>query len=154
MTDADRLATELDAVFSGEPWHADALRPILAHITAGQAAWRPEAAVHNTIELVAHLVLWKRVVLARLDGDPVGDANDRDWPAEAAPIAWTGALAGLDAAHLALVTRIRSLTNAELDAIVPGKSTPVRQMVHGAIYHDIYHAGQIRLLQRMHEENG
>ncbi|HET9066532.1 MAG TPA: DinB family protein [Gemmatimonadales bacterium] len=154
MSDADQLAAELQAVFSGEPWHADALMAILAGISATQAGWRPRAGVHCILELVEHLTLWKHVVRARVDGDPMADANDRDWPTTAAQAEWSEALDRLVAAHHALVGRIRSLTDAELDALVPGRSIAMRQMLHGVIYHDVYHAGQIRLLQRMHEEAG
>lgn len=86
MTDSNRLAQELDAVFSGEPWPACKAR--------------------------------------------------------------------LEEAHRALVVRVGSLTQRELAAIVPGQSIAVREMIRGAIQHDVYHAGQLRLLQRLHEEVG
>jgi len=154
MSDADQLARELDTVFSGEPWHADALLPIVAGVSRAQAVWRPAARVHSILELVEHLTFWKQVVRARVDGDPSADANDRDWPTTAAEVEWSGSVERLAAAHHALVVRIRALTDADLDALVPGRSISMRQMLHGVICHDVYHAGQIRVLQRMHEEAG
>ena len=43
---------------------------------------------------------------------------------------------------------VRKLPEAKLDEIAPGKDHSLYVMLHGAIQHDLYHAGQIAVLKK------
>lgn len=152
MREAERLAEELESVFDGSPWHADALMPILNNVGTRERKWTPSPGMHSITGLVTHLSFWKRTAVKRMNGEPCLDANDIDWDVATESSRWSVALAELVAAHQEVIARVRSLSARELSAVVTGGGTTVRSMVIGLGYHDVYHAGQIRLLQRLHAE--
>lgn len=138
-------------------WHGPNLRAALRGVDAASAWRRPAGQTHSIWELTLHAAFWLHTVARRLSGDETRFARPgHDWPLPPA----TEALA-VDAAWRAdlklLATSQRRLLDvlAELDPRglhVP--SGPKRQtpavMLRGAACHNLYHAGQIRLLRRLH----
>ena len=73
---------------------------------------------------------------------PQGRPVERDWAADRAL---------LDRWHERLIAAIAALAAGDL-AVRPGKSERTRwDLITGAAAHDLYHAGQVRLLRRMME---
>ena len=156
MTERDRIREQLDRSFTGPGWHGPSVHEALAGVTAEQAAARPIASAHTIWEMVLHVASWKRIVRLRLAGESprVEDSDARDWPpvAGAGEAAWRAALAALEAAHRELIEAVARLADDRLDDLleqqpVAGHSTIYVQL-HGLALHDVYHAGQIMILQR------
>jgi uncharacterized damage-inducible protein DinB len=100
-------------------------------------------------ELLVHMAHWKDVVRRRLEGDPVADANEGDWPAiPDGSVTFAELRLRLDAAQARLLERVAALTDAELDAPVAGNDLTREAIVHGVLEHDVYHTGQLALLVR------
>lgn len=159
------LLDSLDEAFDKKSWHGPNLRGALRGMTAAQAAWRPAEDRHNIWELTLHAAYWKYVVWRKIlrekrgsfvlagsnffERPERGSAAAESTAAEsvvpgsaAAEAAWTRDIAILKAEHRKLRDTVAKL---------PARAFTPRlcHLIRGAAAHDLYHAGQIRLLRRM-----
>ncbi len=141
----------LDEAYSKKTWHGPNLSQALKGVTAKQAAWRPAPARHNIWEETLHAAYWKYAVRRRLEGGKRGSfvlkgSNffARPEKGKATEAAWRADRAILKNEHRALVETIRKILKS------PCAKTHLR-MMYGIAFHDVYHAGQIRLLRRLQE---
>lgn len=151
MSDEKMLFALLDEGYSRKTWHGPNLRQSLKGVTATQAAWRPGAGRHNIWELTLHAAYWKYAVRRRLEGGKRGSfvlqgSNffARPEKGKATEAAWRADRAILENEHRAMVQAIRQF----LESSAPGKRL---RILYGVAFHDVYHAGQIRLLRRLQE---
>jgi hypothetical protein len=144
------LLVLLDEAFDKKSWHGPNLRSAIRGVTADQAAWRPADHRHNVWELTLHAAYWKYVVRRRMLREKRGSfvlagSNFFERPVRGeAPSesAWKQDIAILEEEHRKLRQTIAELTAKSL--------TPTAcHLIRGAAAHDLYHAGQIRLLRRM-----
>jgi DinB superfamily len=139
----------LDEAFQKKTWHGPNLRQALTGVNAKQAAWRPAPGRHNIWEEALHAAYWKYAVRRRLESRKRGSfvlkgSNffTRPENGKATEAAWRGDRAILDNEHRALVQTIKKV----LKSPRARKHLP---MLYGVAFHDVYHAGQIRLLRRL-----
>jgi DinB family protein len=139
----------VDEAFDGPAWHGPALAPALRGVTAQQAVWRPAPGRHNIAEIVTHAAYWKHVVRRR-----VGGARDRfplrgrNWFARETVADWRDAVRLLVDEHRKLRATIAALPRTRLGRRVKAGQTAADN-VRGIAAHDVYHAGQIRLLRAL-----
>jgi hypothetical protein len=142
----------LDEAFDKKSWHGPNLRGSIRGVTAAQAAWRPAPGRHNIWELTLHAAYWKYVVRRRITGEKRGSfllegSNFFARPVEQSEAAWKRDIAILVAEHKTLQQAVARLS---LDSHQPGsKWRATLYLIRGAAAHDLYHAGQIRLLRRL-----
>lgn len=157
MTEILRILDQLEREHSGDPWHGSPMMAILDGIDAARAARRPISGGHSIWELVLHVTGWKREVASRLGGAPAGEPAAGDWPAVGDPTdaRWRAAVDDLGAAHRELIAAVKGLDESRL--LEPTKDPRNRPLgtgvsyyvlLHGAVQHDVYHAGQIALLKK------
>jgi hypothetical protein len=142
------LLDNLDEAFDAKAWHGPNLRSSIRGLTAAQAAWRPRPGRHNIWEVTLHAAYWKYVVRRKLAGGvrgrfplkgstffprPAGKPQEADWKAD---------IAILETEHRSLRTVVTALES---------HSPRILHLIRGAAAHDLYHAGQIRLLRRLQE---
>ena len=135
-------------MYAGPAWHGPALKQLLDGVTEEQASSRPLPNAHTIWELVLHITTWIRVARERLRATQVVDPTaDEDW---AAPKdTWSDALAALEAECHDLEGVIRRFPEERLDAPAPGTEPQTFYiLLHGAIQHIAYHAGQIAVLKK------
>ena len=158
MSEADRLVDQFKRAHDGGPWHGSPVKRILKGVTAKQAATRPRKGGHSIWELVLHLTAWRNEVAERTAGKPAATPAAGDWPkvGEPTPARWKAALAALDASHQRMVRVARGLSDDHL--LKPtsdprnrplGTGVSYYELLHGAVQHDAYHAGQIAILKRV-----
>ena len=144
------LLALLDEAFDKKSWHGPNLRGAIRGVTAGQAAWRPEGDRHNIWELTLHAAYWKYVVRRRILREKRGSfvlpgSNFFERPVKgtaASESAWKQDIAILDTEH-------RKLRQAVAELGAKAFTPAACHLIRGAAAHDLYHAGQIRLLRRM-----
>lgn len=150
------LLPVIDEAYDRPAWHGPNLRASLRGVSAVDAAWRPQPGRHNIRELVAHAAYWKYAVRRRLTGGKRGafrlpGSNWIERPADAA--SWRDDLALLDDEHRLLREVIASLPESRLsDGAPKGPQSPLR-LIRGIAAHDVYHAGQIRLVKALAAES-
>jgi uncharacterized damage-inducible protein DinB len=150
------LLALLDEAYDRRSWHGPNLRGSLRGLRAAQAAWRPARGRHNAWELAVHAAYWKYAALRRLTGEKRGSfaRAGSNWLAAPAPpteAAWRKDLDLLADCHRRLRAAVAGLEDADLDRRAPGGRETIGRLVRGVAAHDLYHAGQIRLLMRLRE---
>jgi uncharacterized damage-inducible protein DinB len=145
-----RIRDQLRNAIYGGAWHGPAVFEILSDMSAEAAAARPLSAVHTPWELVLHVAAWLEIVRRRVEEDPAKPTEAENFPAvpEVTDAAWAEARDRLSRAHEDLQATLESLDEADLDRPVPGQRYDVAYMLHGAIQHTLYHAGQIAILKK------
>ena len=139
----------LEEGYSTKTWHGPNLRQSLKGVTAEQAAWRPAPGRHNIWELTVHAAYWKYAVRRRIEGGKRGSfvlkgSNffARPEKGQATEAAWRRDLALLETEHEALKQAMRGVLQTP-------RAKKLLPALYGVALHDIYHAGQIRLLRRL-----
>ena len=149
MNDEAIILALLDEAFQKKTWHGPNLKQALKGVTAKEAAWRPAPARHNIWEETLHAAYWKYAVRRRLEGGKQGSfilkgSNffARPEKGKATEAGWRADRAILENEHRALVQAVQKI----LKSSAAMKHLP---MLYGIAFHDVYHAGQIRLLRRL-----
>jgi hypothetical protein len=135
----------LDEAFDKKSWHGPNLRGSLRGLSGGQAAWRPAPGRHSIWELAVHAAYWKYVVRRRLTREKRGSFSrpGSNWfplPKPSTDSAWRAEIGLLICEHAALRQAVAQL---------PRGGRREFHLIRGAAAHDLYHAGQIRLLRRL-----
>jgi len=138
-----------EEAFEKKAWHGPNLWQSLKGVTAKEAAWRPAPGRHNIWEETLHAAYWKYAVRRRLEGGKRGgfalrgsNFFPRPEPGNLTEAAWKADKGILRGEHEALRKAITGACRKPLR----GK---LGHMLWGVAFHDIYHAGQIRLLRRL-----
>lgn len=130
-------------------WHGPNLRQAIRGVTAKQAAWRPGRNRHNIWEVTLHAAYWKYALRRRIEGGKRGSFElegsnffARPEPGKLSEAAWAADKALLEREHRALVQAVDSLLRTS-------RAEKFLTQLWGIAFHDVYHAGQIRLLRRL-----
>jgi uncharacterized damage-inducible protein DinB len=151
MTAAKLILTLLEQGYRNKTWHGPNLKQSIKAVTAAEAAWRPGRNRHNIWELTLHAAYWKYAVRRRIEGGArgsfalkgsnffprpeAGKKNEKAWRADRELLEREHELLRAAAARVLKTSRASSLA----------------RMLYGVALHDVYHAGQIRLLRRLQQ---
>ena len=148
------LVDLVDEAYDHRSWHGTTLCGSLRGLRQAQVEWRPAPGRHNIWEIAVHAAYWKYAVWRRLTGGrrgrfPLAGSNWFVRPDGATPRTWRDDLALLDEMHGRLREAVTSLRPAALAQTTKGPF-PTSALVRGIAAHDLYHAGQVSLLKRLH----
>lgn len=151
MSAADLILAILDEAYEKKTWHGPNLKQSLRGVSAEQAAWRPGTRRHNIWEEALHAAYWKYVVRRRIEGGKRGgfvlkgsNFFPRPEQGKLSEAAWRADRELLEREHRALKAAVRAVLGTP-------RAAGLMKSLYGAAFHDIYHAGQIRLLRRLSE---
>lgn len=134
----------LDCAFDKRSWHGANLMSALRGVDAVRAVRRVKG--RKCIwEQLLHAAYWKHVVVNKLTGSTPFARKGSNWPRmprEADERHWKTDVALLREIHTRLRAAVESLAPHRLDE-------KTIWLIHGAAAHDLYHAGQIKLLRKM-----
>jgi len=141
------LVEIIDQGYEKSAWHGPNLKQSLRGVSARAAAWRPGRGRHNIWECALHAAYWKYVVRRRLKGGPRGSFTlpGSNWfasPPTPTEKAWKETRALLENEHRRLRAAVAGVERS-------GSRRVAARMIFGAAFHDVYHAGQIRMLRRL-----
>ena len=150
MKETDRIRDQLDRAFTGNAWHGPSVSEVLENVTASQAAARPIAGAHTIWELVLHIRAWENACRRRLEGDRAELPDEEDWQTfdDTSDEAWQSTLKSLKESHQRLIDAIAKVADARLDEPILEGMPSIYVTLHGAVQHDLYHAGQIAILKK------
>jgi len=139
----------LDEAYEKKTWHGPNLKQSIKGVTAKQAAWRPAPGRHNIWEVMLHAAYWKYAVRRRIEGGKRGSFALKGSNFFARPergkltdAAWSADKKLLEREH-------RALRETVANALRTPRAVRLLPQLYGIAFHDIYHAGQIRLLRRL-----
>lgn len=150
------LLQNLDAAYDKAAWHGPNLKGSVRGLRVAQAVWRPRPKRHNIAEIVVHATYWKYAVRRRLRGEkrgsfPLKGSNWFKLPARLTQSAWRDYVSLLDAEHATLREAVASLPVSRLNHKVAGSKVSNATLITGIAAHDVYHAGQVRLLKCLYK---
>ncbi|MDR5591512.1 DinB family protein [Christiangramia sp. SM2212] len=147
------IIRSLSEIFEGEPWYGDSVMRKLENVpyVIGYKTCIPES--HSVAQIVGHLISWKLYAVEKLKGNDAYnikiDSPD-DWPKIEvhSQEEWEDLKRRLVAAQ----SKIYELLNEKkddsyLEEKVSGKDYHFGYLLNGIIQHDIYHIGQIGLIE-------
>jgi hypothetical protein len=139
----------LDEAYEKKTWHGPNLKQAIRGVTAKEAAWRPRPGRHNIWEETLHAAYWKYAVRRRIEDGKRGSfalkgsnffpRPEKGWANEAA---WRADKKLLEREHRALRVAIEKVLDT-------ARGAKLLRHIYGVSLHDVYHAGQIRLLRRL-----
>ena len=151
MNSARLVLAVLDEAYEKKTWHGPNLKQSLKGVTARQAAWRQGRDRHNIWEVTLHAAYWKYALRRRIEGGKRGTFTLKGSNFFARPeqgklneAAWSADKRLLDREHRALRAAVVRLLRSP-------RAPKFLSQLYGIAFHDIYHAGQIRLLRRLQE---
>jgi len=140
-----------DEAYEKKTWHGPNLKQSIKGVSAKQAAWRPGPGRHNIWEAMLHAAYWKYALRRRIEGAKRGSFVLKGSNFFARPekgklneAAWNADKKLLEREHRALRVAIAKLLRTS-------RGSKFVAQLYGIAFHDIYHAGQIRLLRRLME---
>jgi hypothetical protein len=138
------LLQALDTAFDKRSWHGTTLLGAVRRVDARTASRRVRGR-KSVWEQVLHAAFWKQRVLNKLAGTSRFPRKGSNWPGvprRADEAAWEADVELLRDIHGRLRAAVAALPAAQLDA-------KTAWLIQGAAAHDLYHAGQIKLLLRL-----
>jgi uncharacterized damage-inducible protein DinB len=151
MSGSLRIKRQLETAFQGPAWHGPSLMENLKGVTAGMAAAKPVPGAHSIWQIVNHILAWQKMAIATIDGAPYATLkDDADWPPVVNPSAdeWGSVVAELQSSFATLCSKVDEFSDERLKENVPGADYSWRVLLRGIAEHNLYHAGQIGLLNK------
>jgi uncharacterized damage-inducible protein DinB len=142
----------MDEAYDRKAWHGPNLRGAIRGLDEETASWRPGPSRHSIRDVVLHAAYWKYAVRRQLTGEKRGSfpLQGSNWMSGASGRTWKEDVALLGSEHRKLRAVVAALTDSALARKPRGSKHSVLRMVAGVAAHDLYHAGQIQLLKRLH----
>ena len=149
------LLAALDRGYDRTSWHGPNLKSSLRGLTPAAAFFRPGPKRHSIYDLILHTAYWKYAVRRRLTGEKRGSfalegSNFFPAPVRESAREVADAKSLLESEHRSLRDVVENLPEAAFGERL-GRRT-AEALISGVAAHDIYHAGQIQLLKRLHAE--
>jgi uncharacterized damage-inducible protein DinB len=142
------IINSLKDTFSGDAWHGPSLQEILKDITAEQSL-RKIGNSHNIAELVHHIYAWRFYVIQQLDWNKEYEVPDDFNFVKIEKIdeeGWEKLKLQLTESQDIIIKKLSISEEKLLRINVPNRDFTFTKLLHGLIHHDVYHAGQIRML--------
>lgn len=147
------LIKALSQAFEGEPWYGQSVMKKLENVPykIGYKTCIPES--HSVAEIVGHLIAWKCFAVEKLKSNKSYDIeidSEIDWPIieVSSPEEWEELKHKLVLAQSEIYKCLEAKADDDfLDEIVKGKNYNFEYLIRGIIQHDIYHLGQIGLIE-------
>jgi uncharacterized damage-inducible protein DinB len=153
-----RYIDSFQTVYEGEPWYGRSIISILKAIPPSRAYRKSTGEQHSIYEIVEHLLVWRELFVKRLNGDHSSSIkmnSPSDWPG--LPTAQTAAnwdtlLTRLDENQNRLINSLKELEDEMLNKEFAQTKVTLDEHLEGHLQHDIYHLGQISLLNKLYVE--
>jgi len=144
----------VDEAFDRKAWHGPNLWGAVRRLPAEEASTRPAPGRPSVHEIVLHCAYWKYAVRRRLTGEKRGSfalKGSNWWKREGAEAraSWKSDLSLLLDEHKRLRALVASLSPAALEGRSGTSRYTVRRLIAGVAAHDVYHAGQVRLILKL-----
>lgn len=152
--DIQSYINQLQNVYSGEAWYGKCVREILDDVASEIAFKEPAPDSHSIAALLSHMLYWRELVIARLNGD-VNFAVDQDQSFQWRTLLpdgeenWEALKTRFHDSHERMIAALQAREESFLENIVAARSYNFHVLLAGIVQHDIYHAGQIAYAEKL-----
>ena len=154
-TELEHIINNLKDCFDGKPWYGMSMMGKLEAIPWEIVNERKYESKSIAV-LVQHIINWRIFLLKKLDGDEEYDLkidSPEDWSEVfiTSKREWDDLKNRLGETQQELLKNLAEATPALLKRQVPGKKYTFLPILTSITQHDIYHLGQIAMLNAMHK---
>jgi uncharacterized damage-inducible protein DinB len=158
MDKSAKLQTQLETILYGKAWYGQPIYTIIESVSFEAAYEKPAGASHTIAAILLHMLAWTEEVTARMQGKAAGEPPRGDWPDAGTPheLKWQQLISFFKLANVELTQLVSAFddekwtapTNDERGSY-SGYGLTYEAMITGLMQHQVYHAGQISLLNKM-----
>lgn len=156
MTITEKLTQELEKVLYGAAWYGTPIYLIIEQVNFETAYEKPPGSKHNIAGIVLHMLSWTEEVMDRMNGMAAQMPSSGDWPDPGTPDEqkWQNYVNDLKLVNVNLLGVIQHFPEDQWVELINDTrdSEPVttyEELITGFIQHQVYHAGQISILNRI-----
>ena len=143
MSTLEEIHQNLIEIYDGDAWHGPNIMSVVSKIDVSHKDARVGNG-HSIVEIVMHMVAWRKFVTERLKGNNDFDIDDQNnFPSMSD---WQKAKVELKKSQDALLDALGQFDPAKLSQTVPTRKNSFQKILHGIIHHDLYHLGQISMI--------
>ena len=141
--------TQLNELFSGEPWIEETFEKKLRELTEEIAFKKPIEKIHSVAEILSHLIVWRREILGRIKEKHTAHLtmeSENNWRGNEA-LKQDGFFQLLDEFNETQELLIEFLENQKDDLLLQQdneKNVSFDYYIRGLVQHDAYHLGANR----------
>lgn len=152
MEEVHDIIESLKDTLYGKPWYGKAIVSILRETDPGNAYHRKDPAFPTPTELLYHMVNWASFTLSCLVINTPEQARQyeaTDWRrVNPETDSWERAFDEFITIHHLIVEVLRLKNNQFLVEAVEARTYNMGYLLSGLVHHNIYHAGQIALMNK------
>ncbi len=148
------LFTTYQEVFNGNPWYGDAVMKKLESLDHNHVNKVPDFMTHSIAMIVQHMISWRRFAIEKLNGNVAFDIQVNstvDWGETeiSNETEWKELLHQLQETQHEIIGFLNKMDNEEiLKTQTSGRNYDFEFLFYGIIQHDIYHLGQIAIVNK------
>lgn len=143
----------IENTLSGQPWYGKSIFTILDEVNADKAKAQLGGSSHSLLDILYHMNTWADFTLKRIQKDSSYDlkqAEALDWRTIDAKLhSWKKGLAEFKKIHKQILAELAKKDDDFLLEMVDYRKYNFRFLINGLIEHNIYHAGQIALMNKL-----
>ncbi|HEU4573612.1 MAG TPA: DinB family protein [Chitinophagaceae bacterium] len=147
------IINSIRETLQGNPWYGKNVLGILQQANPANVFHKVSPRAHSQAELLYHMINWASFVLELLKDEPAYSIRyfeDNDWISIVPEKhTWEKGLASFMAVHEDIITLLQTKTDDFLEKPVKGRTYNTRFLLNGLIQHNIYHAGQVMVLNKL-----
>ncbi len=144
------IVTLFDQTFNGPAWHGPSVQEVLKDIS-NKDALKTVGNAHNIAELVFHMIAWRNFLIKILKGEKDYEVSPEENFQKINSISskeWTDLKSRLQASQDELMELLSKENDEILNQKVGNRKYTFYKLMHGIIQHDLYHLGQILLVNK------
>ena len=156
MAKSEQLIKELETVLWGRPWYGNSIYSIIEQVSFEAAFEKPVGSVHNIAGIVLHMLAWTEEIMDRMNGLTAQLPSSGDWPDAGSPDEqkWQNYVNDLKLVNVNLLGVIQNFPEEQWNQPINDTRDAeavlsYEQMINGFIQHQVYHVGQIALMNRL-----
>jgi len=153
-TNIKHYVSSFENLYEGEPWFGRSMTSILEEVSPSKAYKKATKEQHSIYEILQHVLAWRELFVKRLNGDTstsIQMNSELDWPAlptSQTAENWKKLLARLSENQQELVKALKQKKDSVLAEEFANSKATLETHLEGNLQHDIYHLGQIAVLNK------
>jgi uncharacterized damage-inducible protein DinB len=156
MTISEQVKKDLEKVLWGDAWYGKPIYTIIDEIGFEAAYEKPPGAIHNIAGIVLHMLSWTEEVMDRMNEMAAQLPSSGDWPDPGTPDEqkWQNYVNDLKLVNVNLLGVIQNFPEEKWGELINDKregeqAITYEELIQGFIQHQVYHVGQIALLNKI-----
>lgn len=141
------IVQQLNNLDNGDLWLGENFAGKLSQVNDADAFTRALPDLHSPAELLAHLTVWRRINIRRMNGETVRLEIDdpANWRTndELRPNGWDMLKSDFYRSKQEVIDMLSGKEDSYLDTISTHYGKDYKYLLQGLIHHDLYHLGQL-----------